>query len=444
MGKHRKSSRLSIKLLAAAMISLILAGVIYVLLSFVCEQSIVKRYQGDLPRKQLVDAATRFQAFVDDASLSVSDREKIDEWVRRERYLDMYIAKEMQMVYISGFTLSYITDSEDQFSDLYELLDCYLPKDNCFDIEFADGPGKIYLQGFYEMRDFMYSFFVSIALAVVGFAVSLLLLIRRKTQYIVRLRDELQILEGGDLHYAITVQGNDELGDLASGIEAMRNAFLQRLEGEKYQHIVGLELAADMSHDLCSPLTSLIGYLEILAQGKYKNEAQMRRYMEAGKDKAYQLKDLSDRLFDHFLDAGRENGTEREKLLCLPLMEQLVGEGVFDLENKGFTVEYSPLTSPCSMWGDVYLLRRGIENLFSNISRYADREKSVVIVCGLTGDNLHISFENTVNTRVNAEKGTGIGLHICKIMALEHGGEFTFGESDGVWSARLLFPTINN
>lgn len=124
------------------------------------------------------------------------------------------------------------------------------------------------------------------------------------------------------------MQGNDELGDLAAGVGAMRNAFLQRLEGEEYQHIVGLELAADMSHDLCSPLIPPIGYLEILSQGKYKDEAQMQRYMEAGKTKAYQLKELSDRLFDHFLGTWQENERVREELPCLPLIEQLVGKGI--------------------------------------------------------------------------------------------------------------------
>lgn len=91
--------------------------------------------------------------------------------------------------------------------------------------------------------------------------------------------------------------------------------------------------------------------------------------------------------------------------------------------------------------GDVCLLHRGIENLLSNISRYADREKPVIIVCRLIGDHLHITFENTVNIMAKIEKDAGIGLHACKMMALEHGGEFTFGESDGRWSARLLFPT---
>lgn len=440
MSKIRKSTRLNIKLLAAAMVSLILAGVIFVLLILGAEQIIAKRYQDDFQLEQLADAAIRFQAFVDNASLSTSDRKQIDEWIRKERYLDMLIVKETQVVYTSVVYILYNMDSQEQVAELNEYPDGYPPWYASFNIEFADGTGKIYLQGYYETRDFMYSIFVSGVLAVIVFAVSLLLMIQRKTRYITRLRDELQILEGGDLQYEITVQGNDELGDLAAGVEAMRNAFLQRLEGEEYQHIVGLELAADMSHDLRSPLTSLIGYLEILVQGKYKDDDQMHRYMEAGKAKAYQLKELSDRLFDHFLDTGRENEKAREKLFCLPLMEQLIGEGVFDLENKGFTVRYVPLTTPCTMWGDVYLIRRGFENLFSNISRYADREKPVVIVCELVGDNLHISFENTVNARMNTEKGAGIGLHICKMTALEHGGEFIVGESGGIWSARLLFP----
>lgn len=125
---------------------------------------------------------------------------------------------------------------------------------------------------------------------------------------------------------------------------------------------------------------------------------------------------------------------------CLPLLEQIVSEGVFDLESEGFTVEYIPLHEPCSMEGDINLLRRGFSNLFSNITRYADHEKPVKIACELLNNCLRISFRNDAKENRDGLSGSGIGLKVCDLMAAEHKGEFTCHESEGEWTAKISLP----
>ena len=97
------------------------------------------------------------------------------------------------------------------------------------------------------------------------FAVILYLLIRKKVKYIELLGKELEILKGGDLNYQITIRGNDELAALAGEMDSMRRAIRSRQEEEELAHLANRGIVTAMSHDLRTPLTALMGYLDILS-----------------------------------------------------------------------------------------------------------------------------------------------------------------------------------
>ena len=92
-------------------------------------------------------------------------------------------------------------------------------------------------------------------------------LIQRKVRVIKTLESELRILEGGDLDYAITVQGQDELGELAQGVEDMRRAMVSRETEKRQMEEATNRLMTSVSHDLRTPLTALLGYLGKILEG---------------------------------------------------------------------------------------------------------------------------------------------------------------------------------
>lgn len=102
------------------------------------------------------------------------------------------------------------------------------------------------------------------------FALMLVMLIRGKIRYIDLMEQEIQILKGGDLDYRITVKGKDELASLAAEIDAMRCAIKERQQKEEEAGKANRELVTAMSHDLRTPLTSLLGYVDILQMEKGK------------------------------------------------------------------------------------------------------------------------------------------------------------------------------
>ena len=266
-------------------------------------------------------------------------------------------------------------------------------------------------------------------------------MIRAKLSYISQLEREIRILEGGDLRYPLTVRGRDELGDLARGIEDMRRSIIAQDAAEEKARRANQELITAMSHDLRTPLTSLLGYLDIVLEGKYPDEAQRDRYLRVAHDKAYQIKNLSDKLFEYFLVYSQENeDLPRELLPADDLLPQLLGERIFDLESQGFTVESDCKAVERNLRVNPDLICRMFDNIFSNIRKYADRAVPVRITCVPQGSRVRITAQNGVAPRDAAVESTNIGIKTCESGAAAHGGRFTAREEDGLFTAELILP----
>ena len=157
-----------------------------------------------------------------------------------------------------------------------------------YTVNLYDGtPIKVQLEVYLDMN---YMYWADVAMYVTGgivFLLLLLLMIHHKIRYINRLESELKILGGGNLEYPITIKGNDEITSLAEGITALKNGFLEEQQMKAEAEKANMELVTAMSHDLRTPLTSLIGYLELLNMHRYENEEQLQKYLEYCKRKHF-------------------------------------------------------------------------------------------------------------------------------------------------------------
>ncbi|MGO4987585.1 histidine kinase dimerization/phospho-acceptor domain-containing protein [Gallicola sp. Sow4_E12] len=135
--------------------------------------------------------------------------------------------------------------------------------DPAYPVYFKDGIAQMIsfttYESYYRAADT-----VSAGISFLAFLGIVLYSIRRKLKYITKIESELKILGGGDLTYPITIKGKDELASLAKEVERMRCALLERQETEEAAHEANRGLVTAMSHDLRTPLTALIGYLELL------------------------------------------------------------------------------------------------------------------------------------------------------------------------------------
>ena len=219
----------------------------------------------------------------------------------------------------------------------------------------------------------------------------------------------------------------------------MRSSLIQRLINEKEAWDKNSELITAMSHDIRTPLTSLIGYLDIIESGKYQSEEEAMKYVAASRDKAFQLKDLSDKLFQYFLVFGSK-GTERNLEIYDAgiLIQQLLSEHVAELMNYGFNVDFDyNIPEGVEIEADVSGLKRMVDNVFSNVMKYAAPDFSVKVSAKHKEDKIFIQLENHVREDSRNVESNKIGLKTCEKICKDMGGDFVYTDEDETFRVNM-------
>ena len=387
--------------------------------------------------QQKVRTEEALQQYIKDKNIALSDLSPLDEWVEREAYVAMVIYRFGRVIYSSyPFDVEDVIVSEE---DAAEAEVMPVSDDSAYTFTFADGTASVLLMPFYEYRYYQWADRISVICGFLLFITVFLHLIQKKTSYIELLKKELQILEGGQMEYAVSVRGSDELGELAEGINRMRISILEREQKEAEARQANQELVTAMSHDLRSPLTSLLGYLELLDEEETEDAAQQKHFIATSRKKAMQIKEMSDRLFEYFLVYGEEKPA-MEPVDGSALFQQTVGESAFALEGRGFTVDFQMEEMDGIYYVSVDLFRRVVDNLFSNLTKYAAREYPVTIACVQTKGGARLTIHNRKRTDGALVESSGIGLKTCRKIMKEHEGSFDTTEDEDGFTATLFLP----
>lgn len=424
LNKSAFFSRLSLRLMLTATFAFLVGSLLYAFFSMEAYRYLDARTSSQELYRTLADGcADRLQDYVSAGSISLSDTGALDAWAFSEENMVITLYQENEVIY--------------QNVDLI-IGDNFQPAFS-YSISFQDGTALALILcvpsgGSYLAADLACGF-----LAIMTALLILYAFIRRKIRYIALLESELQILKGGNLDHPITVIGKDELASLATEMDHMRQAIRDRQAREEQAVKANRDLVTAMSHDLRTPLTSLLGYTDILLLGK--NDGQQDQYIRAIRDKARRIKELSDQLFEYFLVYGKE----REDLNFQPVnavefLGQVVEESLFDLESEGFSVERESDEIRCSLFTDIPSVRRVFGNIFSNLSKYADRSHPVQVRYRQTEDTLLIQFRNrAAGPAANAES-SGIGLKTCERIMTAHSGIFRYRLTEEYFEIEVGFP----
>lgn len=379
----------------------------------------------------------RLQEYVMEKEVTPENLRPLDIWCGRGDQIYLVIYENDRLIYDSFYT------SQEEIP-----VDDYAPE--------LENPNREYalkLSDGTQTRAFLYYYagaayyYVTIFLAGLGafvmFSLCFITLIHRKLRYIQQLKKELDILAGGDLSYQVTVQGNDELGELASGIDQMRRSIAAHQEAEERMRLANSELVTAMSHDLRTPLTSLLAYLELIERGKYENEQQLSHFIRRSLEKTLQIKSMADKLFEYVLVYSSEwapSGLESRD--GDELLQHLLGEYAFSLENHGFTVEQniSPLEGQIRV--NLELLRRMFDNVYGNLLKYADVSQNVKMAYWRQGDQAHVSITNRISPKRDKRQSTNIGLNTCQKIMHCHGGTFSYGEQGEWFQMEAILPVF--
>jgi signal transduction histidine kinase len=256
-----------------------------------------------------------------------------------------------------------------------------------------------------------------------------------------RLATEAGEIKGDNLSGRITVSGSDEIGILAKNVDNMRDTLIHQLGKEKEAWQANSDLVTAMAHDIRTPLTVMSGYLELLKNGEYSSQEELKEYVRISYDKAEQLRLLSDKMFRYFYvySHDRESLTF-ERFEAGDFLEQTLGEYAVLLSESGYKCRLEALQGKAYMSVDVQGFKRIGDNIFANIRKYSDKAAPVEIICQLLDEKIRVTVRNRISPDRDKAESTRIGTLTCKKMAEAMGGSFEATEKNDIYECVLALP----
>lgn len=423
------------QLLRILLIATFGAVVIFFVFDFTGEY-VIERYlqETDYIEKKNQEYVDDLQEYVNQEQIATRDTHKLNEWVKKQQLLFIQVYKDDIQVYNSEYPGEEIWEEEITVEGY--------AWESYYQVNFADGTAEVTITGAYTYQLYNYVIIGELGISFIFFLVFVLLGIRKKIDYIRKLSEEIELLEGGSLEYKITIKEKDELTALAEGLDSMRISFRNLIRQEAEMTQENQRIVTEMSHDLRTPVTSIMLYTEILKQGKYKSKEQLFAYLNKIEQKAKRMKQLTDHLFEYSIIAG-EREIELEELEQYEvLFYDLFSDTCSYLEQQGFRVIFQVKWIDGLLRISTDYIMRILDNVTSNIEKYADRSEPVKICSVEEGSMAGFFFENKIRNLEEKPESTGIGIQNIKNMMQKMGGKCIVEEKEGYFRLILLFPCV--
>ena len=252
------------------------------------------------------------------------------------------------------------------------------------------------------------------------------------------MQEDVFSLAIGDWNHEIKVEDTDEIGRLGEDLNQMRLAFLRTMDNEQQARVANKELISSLSHDLRTPLTTLKGYLEIMDLKK-ENQEQRNQYLQKCLDKVEEITYLSNKMFEYSLVFSTEYNVELNEIPVQQVIDALI-DHIQYLKEMDLRILYDPLRTNSHMRANFAMIQRILNNIFSNIQKYCDPWKEIVIQTTIEENNLKMSFTNSINHHLEKVESNGIGLKSVQKMIELHHGSFYKAQTKGLFTVILTFP----
>ncbi|MGG4103824.1 ATP-binding protein [Paenibacillus lautus] len=277
--------------------------------------------------------------------------------------------------------------------------------------------------------------------------------------YLEEIRNGLREIAKGNFDTDIPVQSGSQLGEVAESINQMSRQLHQSILEERNAEKTKNDLITGVSHDLRTPLTSILGFLEVIEEDRYQDEVELRYYVNIAYEKAQNLKKLIDDLFEY---TRINNGLplDIQKIDMAQFIRQLIEEFVPALEKSGMECKLAA-EEGLIILADGAQLVRAYENLITNAIRYGDSGKKIDIAVRSDGNQVSISFTNygdpiperdlpfifdrfyrVETSRSKQTGGTGLGLAITKSIVEIQGGEIRVRSDQQRTTFETRFPKV--
>ena len=279
---------------------------------------------------------------------------------------------------------------------------------------------------------------------ILVFTVTFMILQEKSLRYITKISDAMQNISEGDLNVTVEVEGDDEFSSMAANLNKMVEDLKELMDKERESERTKNELITNVAHDLRTPLTSIIGYLELLS-GDVKLEPEIqKKYINIAYVKTKRLEKLIEDLFGFTKMNYGKLSMHVGQVDVVKLLSQLLEEFYPSFVDKNLSYELQSNVPVMVSTADGNLLARLFDNLINNAIKYgadgkrimvklhADDEIVTVSVINygyvIPADELPLIFNKfyrVEQSRSTNTGGTGLGLAISKNIVDMHGGTIT-------------------
>ena len=241
------------------------------------------------------------------------------------------------------------------------------------------------------------------------------------------------------------------INDISKGFE---KAIEEGIKSERLK----TELITNVSHDIKTPLTSIINYVDLLKKQDIKSE-KAKEYIEVLENKSQRLKKLTEDLVEASKASSGNIKLDMQKIRLTELVKQSIGEFEDKFKEKQLKVVTNYPKQDIYIMADNRCLYRVIENLFSNVAKYAlensrvyidiqKEDKNVIVtIKNISKDSLNISADELMQRFVRGDKsrtteGSGLGLSISKSLTELQKGKFDLQIDGDLFKIRIEFGVI--
>lgn len=297
-----------------------------------------------------------------------------------------------------------------------------------------------------------------IVIDIVGMA-----LLLRNNLFRKRVVDGIHRIREGDMNYQVDTAGlHGENLSLATAVNSIGAGIKKAVETSMKDERMKADLITNVSHDIKTPLTSIINYVDLLKREQIETEP-VKGYIEVLDVKSQRLKQLTDDLVEASKISSGNIVLNLEDINLTELLKQSVGEFSEKLEQKNITVMESYVEGPHMITADSRRMWRIIENLFNNIFKYALSGTRVYIdivrinymgipnimlsIKNISAQQLNIRPEELTERFIRGDEsrtteGSGLGLSIAKSLTEIQHGQFNIVLDGDLFKVILLFPEV--
>ena len=292
---------------------------------------------------------------------------------------------------------------------------------------------------FHDYGAFLVITFISVILALI-----LLSIIKKRTKAIQVIADTLSKMANNEITSEIYVKGNGLIANIAKDVNAVREGFAISNQKQSNSERLKTELITNVSHDLRTPLTSVLNYVD-LAKRSDITEEERQEYLQIIDNKSKRLKVLIDDLFEASKMASGAVELNKEQVDLVALMYQALAEYEDRFEDQKLIVRTKTSNQHMYAYCDGRKMYRVFENLFSNVIKYAQPATRVYLEMTYEGSEIIITLKNISNYELGFDvselaerfkrgdssrhtEGSGLGLSIVKSILELHGAAFELSQ----------------